>query len=191
MRKKKSLTPEQEERAFWKSSFNFEQLEDIPEEVNHLNLKESSITDAELAYICKRMRRINMLDLHCTTITNEGIQHLTKLESLKELRLKENSEIDNGCMQFIKQLRDLVFLHLRATNVNVIGLKEITSLQNLHTVLISDDRSPGVIEAEMKVITKAMPDCFFSVNGQNWFPLQPWERLMQDQEKDDTIQPGL
>ncbi len=149
----------------------------MPEHVVHLNLKESGVTDDELLLIVNRIRKIDMLDLHHTTISNDGIKHLTKLENLKELRLKGNTAIDNGCMQYIKQIKGLEFLHLRHTSVNVDGLKEIVSLQSLKTVLVSDDDTQENIDNKMKQIAAALPLCEFTVNNTTYFPKQPWELL--------------
>ena len=157
-------------------------LSEIPEEVRHLNLNESSITDEELGLICRRIKRIDMLDLHATSITNEGIKQLLKLESLKELRLKGNTGIDDGCMPYINQLEHLVFLHLRYTAVTVKGLQQISDLHKLETVLMTDDLSEEEIDELMKDITRALPDCTFCVNQKTWYPLQPWERIDMNQD---------
>ena len=177
MKKNKKLSPEQEEILFWKTSFNIPGINEVPEHVVHLNLKESGITDDELLYIVNRIKKIDMLDLHYTGISNEGIKHLIKLDSLKELRLKGITGIDNGCMLYISQIKNLEFLHVRHTAVNVDGLKEILSLQNLKTVLVSDDDTQENIDKKMKEITAAMPLCEFSVNNTNYAPKQPWELL--------------
>jgi hypothetical protein len=179
MKKNKKLSPEEAEALFWKTGFHFAKPEDVPEEVRHVNMRESLVTDEEMGFLVKRIKRIDMLDLHETTITNAGIAHLVKLESLQELRLKSNKEIDNGCMVFLNQIPTLEFLHLRYTNVNVDGLKAIPALVNLKTVLLSDEvNSEETILEKMQSITAALPDCEFWVNGKGFFPKTEWERLM-------------
>ena len=173
MKKKKKGTPEKEETLFWKTHFNIPEIIEIPEHVVHLNLKESGITDDELLYIVKRIKKIDMLDLHYTGISNEGIKHLIKLDSLKELRLKGITGIDNGCMLYISQIKKLKFLHVRHTAVNVDGLKEILCLQNLKTVLVSDNDTQENIDKKMKEITASIPLCEFCVNNTNYAPKQP------------------
>jgi len=180
MKKNKKISPEKKELLFWKSSFNINSLEEIPAEVNHVDLRESEITDEEMGYICQRIKRIGMLDLHYTTVSNEGIGHLLQLEWVKELRLKGNAVIDNGCMPYITKLTALEFLHLRYTAVNVAGLLYLSGLPKLTTVLLSTGEDEAFVTERMKEITTAFPDCTFQVNEKSWFPLQPWERLMKE-----------
>ena len=177
MKKKKNLSLREEEDLFWRTHFNIHGINEVPEHVVHLNLKEADITDEQLLYIVTRIRSIDMLDLYYTTIGNEGIRHLAILESLKELRLKGNTAIDNGCMPYISQIKNLEFLHVRHTAVNVDGLKELFYSSNLKTVLVSDDDSQDNIDIKMMEITTAMPHCEFSINNIIYMPKQPWELL--------------
>jgi len=179
MKKKKKLSPEDTEKLFWKTGFNISAIEEIPEEINHVKIREGTvITDDELLFIAKRIKKIGMLDLYYSTISNDGIKHLTQLDSLQELRLKGNTVIDNGCMKFLNEIKSLEFLHVRNTAVNVDGLKDILSLTNLKTVLVSDEDTQENIDIKMKEITAALPNCEFNVNHTTYYPKQPWELLM-------------
>lgn len=174
MKKKKKGTPEEEEILFWKTHFNIPVLNEVPEHVVHVNLKESGITDQEILYLVTRIKKIDMLDLHYTAISNEGIKHLVKTDNLKELRLKGNTGIDNGCMPYINRIKGLVFLHLRHTAVNAEGLRELSS-QELKTVLVSDDDAREIIDKKMVEIAVAMPHCEFWVNNSLYSAKQAWE----------------
>ncbi|MDB5201034.1 MAG: hypothetical protein JWQ27_443 [Ferruginibacter sp.] len=183
VKKHKHANKEADERLFWKNGFGFNSLEDIPVKVEHMKLSGTDITAVELSYLAERIKTIGMLDLNHTNFGNEGIRALLKLESVRELRLKENEGIDNDCMEDIGQMPDLEFLHLRGTAVNVDGLTKITSLKKLSTVLVSDDREEEWIRKAMAPIVAALPDCSFSVNNIQFYPREPWEKILAEQQQ--------
>ena len=60
-----------------------------------------------------------------THVTDEGLEHLASLKSLKNLALVGTKVTDNG-LKYLKELKDLQYLSLFETNVTEAG---VTALQ--------------------------------------------------------------
>ena len=163
---------DRKEREFWTRNFKVpDNLDEIPKNIERVSLRHSDgpIHDDALSYIVYRIKRILQLDLDNTDITNEGIEHLTKLDSLKELRLKGCCNLDNGCVDSLLRIKELELLHLVGTNVTVDGLANIYTISTLKTLLISADRGEADTEEKLRDIAIQLPPgCEFIVNYKNY-----------------------
>ena len=139
-------------------------LEKIPEHIHHFRCKDAGIVDTWLEKMVTVVRSINMLDLDENEITNEGILHLTKLESLKELRLKSCSLIDNGSLGYLSQITSLELLHIGETGITIDQLIKLKTLKNLKTILVSSDADNDTVREILSPIGNELPTCEFIVN---------------------------
>ncbi|GAB2769454.1 hypothetical protein [Salinimicrobium soli] len=152
------------ERRFWKTKFSFKDIKSIPEEMEHLNLRDEDFGNEELCFITSRIRIIDRLDLDSNPLDDEGMECLTRLESIKELRLK-SVDITDEAVKYIKQLQSLELLHLGSTGVSCEGVKNLSGLKNLKTLLVS----PKEIEEEkLNYFLQQRPDCKLIVNYQEY-----------------------
>ncbi len=157
------------EDTFWASFCYFnlpKEQDEIPVHMRRVNFRLGGVTDEGLELMAGYIKTIEQLDLDEAEISNEGLRHLTQLESIKELRLKGCTGIDNDGLPYLYQIKDLELLHLGSTLVTVNGLKEIGQLKRLKTLLISAD------EAEMELLpnlaAQLPKDCELIVNHQTY-----------------------
>ena len=167
MRKKKKL--KLKEDAFWASFcfFNLPKEQDeIPVHMRRVNFRLGGVTDEGLELMAGYIKTIEQLDLDETEITVEGVQHLTRLQSIKELRLKGCRQINNDALPYLFQLQDLELLHLGGTSISVEALTEIGKLKQLKTLLISADENE--MDLLPPIAAQLPAGCEFIVNHQNY-----------------------
>lgn len=142
--------------------------ESIEPYYHHLDLRLlDELDDDAFAFIMKKVKGVNMLDLNETAITNESIKLLTRLEYINELRAKECRGLDNGCIEFLNQLTSLIFLHVKSTGITIDGLLQLTSLANLKELMFSTDDAENLDE-KMLQLKQILPGCNFVVNSKPW-----------------------
>ena len=152
------------EKAFWTKYFNNPPApEDIPQHSDHLSFRSSDITDEEIGFVVSRISSINMLDLDDAYIGYKAIDHLTKLEDLKELRLKGCTELDYKCVPYLVNIKGLELLQLVNTQILVSELINMSSLTSLKKLFISQTITPQ-LTLEMRRLKKELPGCAFYVN---------------------------
>jgi hypothetical protein len=153
------------EKTFWKKYFNFpDKLEDIPQAIEHINLRCTEVNDEDLEFLVGRIKLIHQLDLDQTEISNEGLKYLAQLQGLKELRLKDNYPITDGCIPYLNRLTSLTLLHLASTAVTLDGLLQLDALQNLERLFFSADNNEDISQKmlQLKII---LPNCEFIINS--------------------------
>ena len=104
-----------------------------------------------------------MLDLDDAYIGYKAIEHLTKLEDLKELRLKGCTELDYKCVPYLVNIKGLELLQLVNTQILVSELINMSSLTSLKKLFISQTITPQ-LTLEMRRLKKELPGCEFYVN---------------------------
>lgn len=155
---------DKKEKAFWVKYFNNPPApECIPKHCDHLSFRSSDITDEEIGFVVSRISSINMLDLDDAYITYKAIEHLTKLDDLKELRLKGCTELDNRCVPFLVDIKGLELLQLVNTHILVKELINMNSLTSLKKLFISESITPELV-LEMQRLKKELPNCELYVN---------------------------
>ena len=166
MRKKK--LERLKEEKFWASIRFYARLpgdlEKIPEHIHHFRCKDAGIDDTWLEKMVTVVRSINMLDLDENEITNNGVLHLTKLESLKELRLKSCSLVNNESLEYLSQITSLELLHIGGTSITIDQLIKLNTLKNLRTILVSSDADIDTVREILSPIGNELPTCEFIVN---------------------------
>ena len=155
---------DKKEKAFWAKYFsNPPTPEHIPEHCDHLSFRSSDITDDEIGFVVSRVSSINMLDLDDAYITYKAIEHLTRLEYLKELRLKGCTELDYRCVPYLVNIKGLELLQLVNTQILVKELMNMSSLTSLKKLFISETITPE-LAVEMRRLKKELSGCEFYVN---------------------------
>ena len=161
------MKEKQKEKYFWKRQFNISRLEDIPKEIKRYNFRDTEVDDEWLFWITASVKVIHQLDLDNTLVTDEGIKHLSKLESITELRLKGCHSISNACLGDLKKLMGLELLHLGGTAVDLSSIHELKALKNLKMLLLSSNDSVEIIVEKAATFKKIFPSCEIIINGQN------------------------
>ena len=142
-------------------------VEEIPAHIKHFRCKDAGINDDWLEKMVSVVKSIDMLDLDENEITNEGVLHLTKLESLKELRLKACRLIDNESLDYLNQMTSLELLHIGGTGITIEHLVKLSGLNNLKTILVSSDLDKETVREILSPIGNELPQCEFIVNHQS------------------------
>ena len=169
MNKKKKR--KQLEQRFWSTFFSIcvpAHVDEVPQHIDHVRMRLwDKVIDEYLEMMVTQVRSINMLDLDETDITNDGIEHLTKLDFIRELRLKGIREINDDCIIHLNKIKGLKLLHIRGTAVTLDGVLKLDALQELKQLFISDKNDEPDPE-KIRQLRELMPDCEFVVNGQTF-----------------------
>ncbi len=127
-----------------------------------LNLSASDYTDDHLKDLVSRFSSFGVLKLDENDITNEGVQHLVNLNSIKELQLKD-TRIDDGAIPYLKQLNGLEMLHLGSTKVTIDGILQLKSVSKLKKLLFSLDDIHAAKD-KLDEFINAAPECEIIIN---------------------------
>ncbi len=112
-------------------------------EMEELELRETLITDAGLAYI-SGMHKLQRLDLSVLSgVTDAGLIHLRRLKELQSLSLNGTNVSGTG-LEHLSQMNSLTALSLSETPLTDEGLRHIGQLKSL-----------GRLEIESKLISNA------------------------------------
>ena len=159
------------EDQFWSMFYSFHSPKNrvhTPPDLERVNFRIwDHVNDDHLLMMMSRVRSINFLDLDETDISNEGVNHLTRLEHIKELRLKGIPAINDDCMASLNKITSLELLHLGGTSVTLKGLMQLGCLQNLKVVLLSLTASEAIRE-QMLELKKLLPGCEFILNYKSY-----------------------
>lgn len=135
---------------------------------HHLDLRPlTEMDDTAFAYIMRKVKGVNMLDLNETQVTNESIRLLTGLEYVNELRAKGCHQLDDGCIESLNELTSLVFLHLKGTMITIDGLLRLKNLVNLRELIFSAGKQEVSVE-QMRRLKMILPSCSFAIDGKPW-----------------------
>ena len=99
--------------------------------------------------------RVWYVVLNETSISDEGLRHLTVLKNLAWLYLYDTQISDEG-MKHISGLSNLEILYLGNTRVSDEGLKHLSGLTNLEMLYL---RKTQVTDEGVKELQKALPYC--------------------------------
>jgi uncharacterized membrane protein len=114
-------------------------LKSIDEQIVSLHLESSNITDRDLA-IVKRFPHLQKLFIQQTDITDDGIQHLKKLDYLHYLNVY-GTEITDKSFAVLNELTRLKKVYLWQTKVTEEGVNEFKSNRPKTIVNVGIDES--------------------------------------------------
>jgi delta 1-pyrroline-5-carboxylate dehydrogenase len=101
------------------------------------------------------LKELDDLRLTGTQITDAGMEHLAKLQSLKYLRVEDTRISDPG-LEKIGKIASLETLDLTLTKITDAGLERLIDLRNLKALNLQQTK---VTAAGMEKIQKALPKC--------------------------------
>lgn len=105
-------------------------------EVAEVDLGHTATTDIDLRNLValRGLANLQTLNLSGTSVTDDGIAHLTRLGKLRTLYLN-GTRISDGCVPSLIQmasLRELSFDHTGITDLGVTGVSEMTRIERLY-----------------------------------------------------------
>lgn len=161
------MKKEKREAFFWESYYGIKKgdLARIADSSDHLRFRDSELTDEQLGFIVAKIKNIGQLDLDNSLITDEGIEHLIQLNSIKALRLKGCHHITQKSIPFLNQLTTLELLHLGGTSITPEDALGLSALQQLKLLLVrTDNTNIAAIEAQAFNLQYLLPNCAININ---------------------------
>lgn len=166
MRRKKKERLEEE--RFWSDFFYFnipDNVDVVPEHVEKVNFRRYNADDRGLERMVEYVRSVGMLDLDGTDVTDAGMQHLEKLDLVRELRLKGCRDITDACVPTLNRLKGLELLHVRGTLITPQGLLGLDAQPALRMLLLAADEEKDV--AVLRQLRNLLPGPEIIVNGRD------------------------
>lgn len=163
------MKKEKREAFFWESNYGIKKgdLPKMSDTAHHLRYRDSDLTDEQLGFIIARIKNIGQLDLDNSLITDEGIEHLIQLNSIKELRLKGCDQITKKSIPVLNRLTTLELLHLGGTSISPEDALGLSALQQLKLLLVRDDNATTSEIAEKAfALQLLLPNCDININYQ-------------------------
>jgi hypothetical protein len=111
----------------------------------------------------RHLTGLQMLTLHSAGITDEGLEHLRSLRSLRGLELFQKS-IGNRSLAILKDLPNLEYLALN-TGITDAGLKQVAQMSSLRCLSIMNGKMWGPGLAELARLTRLEGLCFWGASS--------------------------
>ncbi len=144
-------------------------------ELNYLNfhsgwgIEEAKITDSGLKIISEiNLPKLEYLMLgHCNKITDDGMQHIIKIDTLKYLSLTACSQLSDIGLAKLTSSTTIETLDLRGCKgITDLGLRHLKKMPKLKKVLLGG--CINITENGMDEIRKSLPNCKVSKDDQLW-----------------------
>lgn len=87
--------------------------------------------DDEAASLLIRFPKLRQLRISQSQISDVGLEHVARLESVVNLDLSENSQIFDGGLQHLSGMQQLTVLNLWRVNISDLGVEHLAGLTNL------------------------------------------------------------
>ncbi|MCS4303477.1 hypothetical protein [Chryseobacterium sp. BIGb0232] len=128
----------------------------------------TNLNDEGLAHVsdCSMIDNLNLQD---TEITNEGIQYLQNLYTLRYLRLKDNLQLTDECVPYLIELESLENLEIQETSITENGLKKLTALKYLEKLSIYVQNNNYTFEGLLQISRELPKDCELLAKGNGSF----------------------
>ncbi len=117
-----------------------------------LDLRDASITDDGLQHVI-RIEGLQQLNLTGTTITDDGIETITALDGLRTLLVSSPEVTDDG-LETISGFGQLEELNLVGTSITDLGLQHLGGLGSLTSLAISGE---GITDVGLAAIVSGCP----------------------------------
>ncbi|MBC5833892.1 hypothetical protein G6N05_03265 [Flavobacterium sp. F372] len=128
---------------------------------------DSDLNDEGLAFL-SILNQLESLNLQGTSITNDGIKYLAKLENLTDLRLKENPQLTNECIPHLIEIENLEDLQIHETSINYKGLEKLIVMKNLKDIVLQIWDNNFTYKELIK-FSISMPNCIILAKGNGKF----------------------
>jgi len=124
------------EKNFWRK-YGISNPKKAPDSWTVFGCRHGSTTDEDLDHFTQKVKLVEVVILDENEVTNEGIRHLARLESLMELDVK-GLQIDDACIPDLLTLKSLKWLQIKATRISPEGVEMLLAgLGNLTTLLFT------------------------------------------------------
>ena len=126
------VDPLVESRGFIRRTLEDRLPQDYFDEVNHVSLMSTSVTDADLSQI-EKLRALRIINLLRTQATDVGLQHLGRCRTLTVITLQGTHVTDAGLahLQGLSSLEALNLGHTRVTDAGLAHLQGFRALRHL------------------------------------------------------------
>jgi len=148
-----------EEKKFWQRHFRIDKLENIPKEMTGYTAIDENNDDEFMFYLSRRVTVIPEIYLKSTLITDEGVEHISKIQQLKELTLRDHSKITKSSIPYFNQMPYLERLNITLTKITLCDLCENLNNQNLKEVFVSSEEVEENILEKGFILKERMPNC--------------------------------
>lgn len=128
----------------------------IPLYIRELDLASCNITDKGLKYISSNMINLLKLEVSCDLVTNEGLEHIFELSSLKNLRINVNvsDKITNIGFKNIYKLINLEILCVVSSKSHLVTYKIIEFILEISNLLSLTMFGVKLLDEKINHITK-------------------------------------
>jgi len=124
--------------------------------------KPVNISDLELVQYFPEVEAIHLS--RCKKINNESLKYLSGLKKLEILNLNE-TEITDAGLKYLKDLKSLKELDLTSTKVTDKGIQELAGLKKLINLVVYKTK---VTQKGVNELQKKIPDCYIDLAGDNY-----------------------
>lgn len=122
---------------------------EFPLKLKKFGTKLGELKDDDLEILSRVTAEIDWLVLSENEITNQGIHHISKINTIRILDLKD-VKIDDDCITDLVNLKSLEELNIRYTDISPKGLLSIVAqLPNLKTICHKLDNAPLDIKEQL------------------------------------------
>lgn len=151
------------EKYFWERNFNIKSLSAIPEEMSGITGIDSSHDNEFFYFLTSKVKHIDSIYLRCSEVTDEGVEYISKLKTLRELTLKDHINISSASLPYINQLTELVYLDICKNNIPVIDIFTLTQLKKLKELIISSELTKEETTEILVKLKEHFPGCTIDV----------------------------
>ncbi|WP_157495819.1 hypothetical protein [Flavobacterium sp. WG21] len=164
-----------EEKTFWWHFCQINDSKDIPKKVDAIaGIDDPDYNDKYFKILTDKVKIIDSIYLKETALTDEGVQHISKVKQLKSLTLMKHPNITKNSLPYLKQLTDLEYLDIWRTGIDLADLIALDGLKNLKKVFVSsltevkgtfpELNSEQILE-HIITLEDIFPDCTFYVDN--------------------------
>ncbi|MCA9803097.1 MAG: protein kinase [Cyanobacteria bacterium HKST-UBA02] len=116
------------------AEMNDTSLDDLADDITELDLTSSNVTDAGLQKLLDR--RLVVLRINSTQITDRGVETVCKIKSLRKLDLADDANISGDCLKYVADLPYLEALALTRTKVKDEDLAHLANARRLFAIAL-------------------------------------------------------
>ncbi|MFH6987916.1 hypothetical protein ACHRVW_09235 [Flavobacterium collinsii] len=163
-----------EEKTFWWHFCQINDSKDIPKKVDAVaGIDDPDYNDNYFQMLTDKVMIIDSIYLKETALTDEGVQHISKVKQLKSLTLMKHPNITTASLPYLNQLTDLEYLDIWRTGISLEDVTALNGLKKLKKIYVSslaevNDTFPELsseqILEQLIVLEDIFPDCTFYVD---------------------------
>ncbi|MBX3073288.1 protein kinase [Candidatus Obscuribacterales bacterium] len=131
--------------------------------LNDLDLSNTVIGDAECASVVGKLTQLRQLKLNSTSITDDGIKHLSRLRNLESLSIGKTRVTDSGLDALCKLPRLKELSVDECPGLTIAGIEKIIKIPTL--TILSAAGCPNVSDQDLAKIAKEKPTCFVKTSA--------------------------